>query len=129
MWVPILVCPQFRRGPFPLYYRDFHYNNILLDDDYNIAGVLDWTGARTVPVETYPLLSDAENQPFVNFRGHFVAAYRRLEKASTNERSRTTILSHIIESTLPEAIFRWDTGVPRSLARAKRSGLWLVRLL
>ena len=31
--IPFLIDPQFRRGPFPLYHRDFHYNNILVDDN------------------------------------------------------------------------------------------------
>ena len=69
-----MIGPQFRRGPFPFYHRDFHYNNISVDDDFNITGALDWSGARTVLVErfaayadlmTYPLLSEEENRPIV----------------------------------------------------------------
>ncbi|KAJ2906914.1 uncharacterized protein MKZ38_009777 [Zalerion maritima] len=124
--IPLLICPQFRRGPFPLYHRDFHFKNILIDEDYSITGILDWSGAGTVPVEqfttysdfmTYPLLSDEENRPIVDFRSHFLAAYRRFEQASNNGGG---IPSHIFGLAFPEAVYRWDTGLPRSLGWAKR---------
>jgi len=47
--IPLMVYSDLRRGPFPLHHRDFHFKNILVDDNFNITGVLDWTGARTVP--------------------------------------------------------------------------------
>jgi len=29
------------------------YTNILLDEEYNITGVLDWSGAESVPIEMF----------------------------------------------------------------------------
>lgn len=36
-------------GPFPLIHPDFGHNNIIVDDEYNVLGVIDWEGAQTVP--------------------------------------------------------------------------------
>ena len=42
-------------GPFPLQHVDFQFNNILLDDDFNVTGITDWTGAQTVPCESFAI--------------------------------------------------------------------------
>lgn len=52
------VYPELRRGPFPLWHRDFRFKNVLVDDDFNITGVLDWTGARTAPWEMFVVYGD-----------------------------------------------------------------------
>lgn len=36
-------------GPFPLFHVDFGHNNIVVDDDYNVLGVIDWEHAYSVP--------------------------------------------------------------------------------
>lgn len=38
-------------GPFTLSHPDFGYHNFIVDDDYNILAVIDWSGARVQPVE------------------------------------------------------------------------------
>lgn len=38
-------------GPFPLFHVDFGHNNIVVDDDYNVLGVIDWEHACAVPWE------------------------------------------------------------------------------
>ena len=38
-------------GPFPLFHVDFGHNNIVVDDDYNVLGVIDWEHACSVPWE------------------------------------------------------------------------------
>jgi aminoglycoside phosphotransferase (APT) family kinase protein len=40
-------------GPFPLFHPDLHYNNIPVDDQYNITGIIDWSGVMTVPQEVF----------------------------------------------------------------------------
>ena len=57
---------------------------------------------------TYPLLSEEENRPIVEFRNLFINAYRQLEAAS----KARVLLSDVFDSTLPEVIYRWDAGVP-----------------
>ena len=38
-------------GPFPLFHPDFGHNNMIVDDDYNILGVVDWEYAYSAPWE------------------------------------------------------------------------------
>ena len=38
-------------GPFPLFHVDFGHHNIVVDDDYNVLGVVDWEYACSVPWE------------------------------------------------------------------------------
>jgi hypothetical protein len=47
------IRPQFLTGPFPLAHPDLHYNNILVDANYNITGIIDWSGVTTVPQEVF----------------------------------------------------------------------------
>jgi Ser/Thr protein kinase RdoA (MazF antagonist) len=52
--IPTLtISSRRRRGPFPLSHPDFHCGNVLVDYDYNITGVIDWTNAHTVPAEVF----------------------------------------------------------------------------
>ena len=39
------------QGPFPLFHVDFGHNNIVVDDDYSVLGVIDWEHACSVPWE------------------------------------------------------------------------------
>jgi len=45
-------------GPFPLVHPDFGHNNIVVDDEYQILGVIDWEHACSMPWEMvdFPLL-------------------------------------------------------------------------
>ncbi len=70
----------------------FHYYNILIDDDFNITGIMDWSDAQTVPTErfiinpefiTFPGLSAEENEPIIAFREKFAFAPRK-RKVGTN---------------------------------------------
>lgn len=38
-------------GPFPLLHPDFGHQNMVVDDDYNVLGVIDWEHACSVPWE------------------------------------------------------------------------------
>lgn len=42
---------NFDKGPFPLIHGDFGHNNIIVDDDYQIIGVIDWEEAFAAPWE------------------------------------------------------------------------------
>jgi hypothetical protein len=35
-------------GRFPVQHVDLQFNNLLLDDDFNITGLLDWSGASLI---------------------------------------------------------------------------------
>lgn len=43
--------PEFDKGPFPLRHVDFGHNNIIVDDEWNILGVIDWEYAIAAPWE------------------------------------------------------------------------------
>ena len=38
-------------GPFPLYHPDFGHQNMIVDDSYNILGVINWEHAHSMPWE------------------------------------------------------------------------------
>ncbi|KAF5017914.1 hypothetical protein F66182_10130 [Fusarium sp. NRRL 66182] len=40
-------------GPFPIYHGDFGHNNVIVDDDYRVLGVIDWEGAFAGPWEIF----------------------------------------------------------------------------
>lgn len=40
------ICDQ---GPFPLCHGDFGHNNVIVDDDYEVLGVIDWEHAYAGP--------------------------------------------------------------------------------
>ena len=87
--LPSMIIEDFLHGPFPLCHIDLHYNNILIDDDFNITGIIDWSDSQTVPLEqfltspefaTFPGLSVEENAPIVAFRENFAASLRKRER-------------------------------------------------
>ena len=46
----------FRNGPFVLQHVDLHWQNLLLDEECTVVGVIDWEWAQTVPVDSLQLL-------------------------------------------------------------------------
>jgi hypothetical protein len=40
-------------GPFPLCHGDFGHNNVVVDENYNVLGVIDWEFAFTAPWEIF----------------------------------------------------------------------------
>jgi len=62
------------------------WNNTLVDDDFNITGIIDWSDAQTVPLErfivspefvTFPGLSAAQSDTIVSFRKEFAGLSER----------------------------------------------------
>lgn len=45
--------PELDQGPFVLTHGDFDGRNILIDESYNIIGVLDWEWSHTVPLQFF----------------------------------------------------------------------------
>lgn len=56
--LPFIVTEANLEGPFPLRHMDMHYKNILVDDEYNITGIIDWTNACTVPIELFAVIPE-----------------------------------------------------------------------
>ncbi|KAJ2975187.1 hypothetical protein NUW58_g8429 [Xylaria curta] len=44
------------QGPFPLCHADFLHSNIIVDEDFQVLGIIDWEGACTLPLQlvTFP---------------------------------------------------------------------------
>lgn len=91
--LPSMVIEKFLHGSFPLCHTDLHFNNILIDENFNITGIIDWSNSQTVPLErflispefvTFPGLSVEENAGIVAFRGKFAAALRERERGGDN---------------------------------------------
>lgn len=38
-------------GPFPLAHDDFLHSNIMVDENFDVTGIIDWEGAYTAPYE------------------------------------------------------------------------------
>lgn len=55
-----------RTGPFSLTNRDFGAHNLLVNDDFEIIGVIDFDGVMAAPIEVvaqYPSLTGLEREP------------------------------------------------------------------
>ena len=87
--LPSMIVENFIHGPFPLCHIDLHYNNILIDEDFNITGIIDWSDSQTVPLErfhttpefvTFPGLSVEQNAPIVAFSEKFATALKKRER-------------------------------------------------
>jgi len=81
--IPLLVISKYQRGPFPLWNLNWHYNNTLLDNEFNITSLPDWSAAQTILVKqfavspkfiTLSMLLEEGNQPIVEFQAIFVKA-------------------------------------------------------
>ena len=136
---------------FPLCHTDLHFNNILIDETFNITGIIDWSDSQTVPLEsflispefvTYPGLSVEENAPIVAFRGTFAAGQRERERGnndhlsddqSCNEPNENVIscvtapprfTADIIDTPLWELVYRCTYSHPW---RARTDGALVLR--
>jgi isoamyl acetate esterase len=108
--VPSIVQPQFNRGPFPLHHPDVGYDNLLFDDNYNITGMIDWTNAAILPIESFcvmPLEFGTYN--YANEKSLDNLIFDILEG---RERSITqsTVLSEYMKSPRSRAIILFNFG-------------------
>ncbi len=136
--IPFLTSRQLRHGPFPLWHTDFHYKNILVDDEYNITGVLDWTGVSPAPWEEFVVYCDMlvfggvatpRNQPTVDFRGRVIEALRNAERErGQTARLTTPTVSDLMDSGVVDVIDAWRSRAPKSVY-ALRNASRLLRLL
>ncbi|KAM3455740.1 hypothetical protein MY3296_002158 [Beauveria thailandica] len=125
-------------GPFPLCHFDLHYGNLLFDDDYNLTGVLDWSGAGTAPLErlavspefiTFPGITDEENQVIIDFTGlvrdNLGDLEARSRESASSSGSKTT-LSAILGTRRAEITHRCTYSFPH---RAFWDGRLVAKLL
>ena len=124
------IIEDYIHGFFPLCHMDFHYKNILVDDDFNITGIIDWSDAQTVPVErftispefvTFPGLSAKENEPIITFREKFAFSLRKREvgtRTGDGDRPEDTpsssprLISDLLGTPLWEVVYRCTYSFP-----------------
>ncbi|RDL39360.1 uncharacterized protein BP5553_03700 [Venustampulla echinocandica] len=113
--LPAMVVEEYVRGPFPLCHMDLHYGNILVDDDYNITGIIDWSDAQTVPLERFiitpefamfPGLSDEKSAPSIAFREKFAAVLRTKELAARMIPDGPPPIADMLGTPLWEIVYR-----------------------
>jgi serine/threonine protein kinase len=89
-----IVIADRARGPFPLCHLDLHYGNLLLDDEYNLTGVIDWDNAQAAPIEQlsvspelviFPGLSEEQNRPIVEFKKLVIQFVKEVEIEKAKE--------------------------------------------
>jgi hypothetical protein len=51
--VKFIVDPCYNHSPFRLAHPDFQISNFLFDNEFNITGLVDWSGCQTVPFESF----------------------------------------------------------------------------
>ena len=78
------IYSEERTGPFRLVNRDFGAHNILVDNDFNIVGVVDFDGVTAAPLEAaaqFPVLScmDVEPPGFIETNPYAVERIKRTE--------------------------------------------------
>lgn len=123
-------------GPFPLCHVDLHHGNILLDDDYNVKGIIDWSQAQTVPLEclvvspeviTFPGGSDEQNDNILTFRSLIREHLQYLEKIDCSaDKISSTLLSHVFGSKRADITHRCTYSLPH---RALWDGRLVARLI
>ncbi|KAJ5946384.1 hypothetical protein N7454_003223 [Penicillium verhagenii] len=114
--VAVMVTEQNINGPFPLCHIDFHYNNILVDDEYNITGLIDWSNAQTMPLERFAIIPEfvappaapiATKQAINSFRQIFVEALAKVQVEREGLQSQEqAALSHLFASPRSELVVR-----------------------
>ncbi len=124
-----MIMEEHVRGPFPLCHIDLHYGNILVDDDYNITGIIDWSDAQTVPLErfminpefvTFPGLSDEQNAPSIAFRERLAAVLRAKELAAREIAGGPPLMADMLGTPRWEMVYRCTYSYPwRALSDAR----------
>ncbi|KAJ5458588.1 hypothetical protein N7475_009976 [Penicillium sp. IBT 31633x] len=109
-------------GPFPLCHLDFHYNNILVDQDYNITGLLDWCNAQTVPIERFAIIPEfivppaapSENKEAIRkFRETFIEALQKVQVEKDGPSPvNGTPLSSLFVSPRSDLVVRFTYSYP-----------------
>jgi isoamyl acetate esterase len=111
--------PQVMSGPFPLSHPDLHYNNILVDEKYNITGIIDWSGVTTVPQEVFaaipgfrcPPVSD-EGSAYSFCLELFIKALRQVEHKLVDQGSWLAV-SDVVGSNMGECLNKaLEGGMP-----------------
>ncbi|KAJ5952249.1 uncharacterized protein N7479_010662 [Penicillium vulpinum] len=111
-----MVTEEHIYGPFPLCHLDLHFNNMLVDEDFNITAVLHWSNIQTVPMERFavnpefvapPAAPQEYKQAVFEFRDIFVDELAIIERENgESPDDKGMPLSRLFGSPLSEVVFR-----------------------
>ncbi|CAI7628007.1 unnamed protein product [Penicillium viridicatum] len=102
-----MVTEEHLYGPFPLCHLDFHYNNMLVDEDFNITAILDWSNVQTVPMERFAVTPEFIAPPAAPLEYKQAVFEFRIERENGDLSSDTGMpLSRLFASPLSEVVFR-----------------------
>ena len=113
--LPQMLVEEHVHGPFPLCHIDLHHGNILIDDDYHITGIIDWSNAQTVPLEIFtitpefamfPGVSDERSACSIAFRDKFAFALRTKELAARKTPDGPPPIADMLGTPLWEIVYR-----------------------
>src|SRR5947207_8485080 len=84
--VPSLVLDEFNRGPFVLHHGCLNRNAILVDDNFELTGVINWEWSMTVPLQVAAILPpfitklpidfDPNSESWIQIHGHYMRALK-----------------------------------------------------
>jgi len=110
-------------GPFPLCHGDFGHNNIVVDDEYRVLGVIDWESAFAAPWEVladFPLtlstIPPAIDAPW----NYDEAGNPKDEETIQRYADRKAYLAAVREQEIKKGI---DNSLSAALADSKREQL------
>jgi isoamyl acetate esterase len=104
-------------GPFPLCHLDLHHGNLLFDDEYNLASVIDWSNAQAAPLEQFacfpelivaPAMPEEEKRLVEGFRDRVIRALEEMETQQSSKSRRQISKAEVDQ-----------TGALTNLAKAK----------
>lgn len=126
--IPSIVQRQFNHGPFPLHHPDLGCDNLLFDNNYNITGIIDWTHAAVVPVESFCVmpLEFPRYNPSGSFSDNLIWNVLEERERSINP---FTPLSRYMQSPESTAIPFFDMGDSRNPVIVKQYSEALIRRL
>jgi hypothetical protein len=95
--VPLAVVSRLDEGPFLLHHPDLSQSNIIVDEEFKIVGLVDWSWASTVPVQSFTMFRAPSFSEF--HLGNFEMSFVMLTK-----------LSDYVAQNLPHTIL-WMTQI------------------
>jgi hypothetical protein len=104
---------SYDRGPFPIFHSDFGYHNFLVDNQYNVVGIIDWGGSIALPTEflqIFPMNLQSLHEIFWKYGPFDTPAARDLEV-----KERADQLQYTNSVKREETRLRMDGDLSRNL--------------
>lgn len=109
--------------PTPTVSPGFHHGNMLVDENYSITGVLDWSHIQIVPVERFAMIPEvivpsAAPVPFkqaiIELWGMLIEALEKIgrEKEGSQSEKRMMSLHRLFASPLSEVVCQCTYSYP-----------------